>query len=36
MSVAYSLMANLRHRLLYALSPSYRRIRARLQEITPV
>ena len=36
MSVAYSLMANLRHRLLYALSPSYRRIRARLEEITPV
>jgi hypothetical protein len=36
MTVAYSLMANLRHRLLFALSPSYRRVRARLQEITPV
>jgi len=35
MSVAYSLMANLRHRLLFALSPSYRRIRARLAEISP-
>jgi len=33
MSVAYSLMASLRHRLLLALSPSYRRIRARLEEI---
>ena len=33
MSVAFSLMARFRHRLLYALSPSYRRIRARLEEI---
>lgn len=36
MSVALSLVARLRHRLLFALSPSYRRIRARLEEITPV
>jgi hypothetical protein len=34
MSVAYSLMASLRHRLLLTFSPSYRRIRARLEEIT--
>lgn len=33
MSVAFSLMARFRHRLLFALSPSYRRIRARLDEI---
>ena len=30
MSVAFSLMARLRHRLLLSLSPSYRRIRERL------
>jgi hypothetical protein len=35
MSVAFSLMASLRHRLLFAFSPSYRRIRARLEEIAP-
>lgn len=33
MSVAFSLMARIRHRLMFALSPSYRRIRARLDEI---
>jgi hypothetical protein len=33
MSVALSLIARIRHRLLFALSPSYRRIRARLDEI---
>lgn len=33
MSVAFSLMARVRHRLLLALSPSYRRIRARLDKI---
>ena len=33
MSVAYSLMVRFRHRLLFALSPSYRNIRARLNEI---
>ena len=33
MSVAFSVLARFRHRLLYALSPSYRRIRARLDEI---
>jgi hypothetical protein len=35
MTVAFSLMANLRHRLLLAFSPTYRRIRARLEEIAP-
>ena len=35
MSVAFSLMEKFRHRLLFALSPSYRGIRARLDEITP-
>lgn len=35
MSVAFSLIAKVRHRLLYALSPHYRRIRARLDEIAP-
>jgi len=33
MSVALSLMAKFRHRLLFALSPSYRRVRQRLDEI---
>jgi hypothetical protein len=33
MSIAFSLMQKFRHRLLFALSPSYRRIRARLDEI---
>jgi hypothetical protein len=33
MSVAFSLLARLRHGLLFALSPSYRRIRARLDDI---
>jgi hypothetical protein len=33
MSVAFSLIARLRHRLLLSLSPSYRRIRERLDEI---
>ena len=33
MSVAFSLIGRFRHRLLFALSPSYRRIRARLDEI---
>jgi len=33
MSVAFSLMARFRHRLLFALSPAYRRIRERLDEI---
>ena len=35
MSVAFSLMEKFRHRLLFALSPSYRRVRARLDEIAP-
>ena len=33
MSVAFSLVARLRHRLMFALSPSYRRIRQRLDEL---
>jgi hypothetical protein len=33
MSAAFSIAAKIRHRLLYALSPRYRRIRARLDEI---
>ena len=33
MSVAFSLMARLRHRLLLVLSPTYRRVRVRLDEI---
>jgi hypothetical protein len=33
MSVAFSLIARLRHRLLFRLSPSYRRIRERLDEL---
>jgi hypothetical protein len=33
MSVAFSLMARIRHRLLLALSPAYRGVRARLEEI---
>ena len=33
MSVAFSLMARFRHRLLLALSPTYRSVRARLDEI---
>lgn len=33
MSVAFSLIARLRHRLLLATSPSYRRIRQRVDEI---
>ena len=33
MSVALSLMASFRHRLLLALSPTYRSVRARLDEI---
>ena len=33
MSAALLLMARLRHRLLFALSPSYRRVRARIDEI---
>jgi hypothetical protein len=35
MSVAFTLMHKFRHRLMFALSPSYRRIRARLDEIAP-
>jgi hypothetical protein len=35
MSVAFTLMRKFRHRLLFALSPSYRGIRARLEEIAP-
>jgi hypothetical protein len=33
MSVAFSLMAKFRHRLLLRLSPSYRKVRERLDEI---
>ena len=33
MSVAISPMARLRHRLLFALSPTYRSVRQRLEEI---
>ena len=33
MSVAFSLMARFRHRLLLALSPSYRRVRERLDAL---
>jgi hypothetical protein len=33
MSHALSIAAKIRHRLLFALSPRYRRIRARLNEI---
>ncbi len=33
MSVAFSLLARLRHRLLLSLSPSYRKVRARLDQI---
>jgi len=33
MSAALSIAAKIRHRLLFALSPRYRRIRARLSEI---
>lgn len=34
MSVAFSLIVRLRHRLLLSLSPSYRRIRERLDELS--
>jgi hypothetical protein len=33
MSIAFSIMARFRHRLLFAISPSYRRVRARLEAI---
>ena len=35
MSVAFSIMEKIRHRLQWAFSPSYRRIRQRLDEIAP-
>ena len=35
MSVAYSILDRIRHRVQWTLSPSYRRIRQRLDEITP-
>jgi len=35
MSVAFSLIHKFRHRLLFALSPSYRGIRTRLDQIAP-
>jgi hypothetical protein len=33
MSIALSIMARVRHKLLFAISPSYRRVRARLEAI---
>lgn len=33
MSIAISIVARVRHRLLFAFSPSYRRVRARLEAI---
>ncbi len=35
MSIAFSLLERFRHRLLFALSPSYRGVRARLDKIAP-
>ena len=34
MSVAFSIMEKIRHRLQWAFSPNYRRVRQRLDEIT--
>lgn len=33
MSAAFSLMAKIRHRLMFAFSPSYRSIRQRLDDL---
>ncbi len=32
MSIAFSIMERVRHKLLFAFSPSYRRVRARVEE----
>jgi hypothetical protein len=35
MSAAFSILDRIRHRVQWTISPSYRRIRQRLDEITP-